>query len=326
MLSSIRRSALWGLCLLLAMTIQSQAEDESPTESTNAKVPIPEKEKPFRENAQKFVDAYAKRDAEAIGRLFTEDAEFLDELKVRTVGRKAIVNRFRDAFADPSHATFLTIQIDKITYLSDDAVLEEGFVVVEERENQSRFYNRYVAIHTRGDDGHWRIKILKDYPREPLGRMEQLARLSWLLGDWINEDSASTVVTTCRWSEDGNYLLRKFQIRTDDGRELNGTQRIGWDPVRQKLRSWTFDSAGGFFSGFWTQTDDGWILTSAGVTASGETTSSTAIYKIIDQEMLTWQYTNLIIGETVHGAGNIITMVRRPPEPKLPAEPSPSKD
>ena len=52
---------------------------------------IPPEEKPFWDSAQAFVDAYAQRDAAALGKLFTEDAEFYDEFGERTEGRTALV-------------------------------------------------------------------------------------------------------------------------------------------------------------------------------------------------------------------------------------------
>ena len=54
------------------------------------KVEVSANQKPFRQSAQAFVDAYAKRDAKAIGQLFTNDAEFRDEVGELTVGREDI--------------------------------------------------------------------------------------------------------------------------------------------------------------------------------------------------------------------------------------------
>ena len=44
---------------------------------------------------------------------------------------------------------------------------------------------------------------------------------------------------------------------------------VFWDPALKKLRSWTFDSEGGFFNGLWTKDGNQWLLTSAGVKADG---------------------------------------------------------
>ncbi len=82
------------------------------------------------------------------------------------------------------------------------------------------------------------------------------------------------------------YLLRKFAVQTNDGREMSGVQRIGWDPALKKLRSWTFDSQGGFFKGLWTKDGDQWLLTTVGVTADSQTVTGTSVYTRIDNEMI----------------------------------------
>jgi hypothetical protein len=36
------------------------------------------------------------------------------------------------------------------------------------------------------------------------------------------------------------------------------TKYIGWDPVEGRIRSWVFDSEGGFGSGLWTRSGNEW--------------------------------------------------------------------
>jgi len=281
---------------------------------------IPPDEKPFWESAQTFVDAYAQRNAESIGELFTENAEFHDEFGERIEGRNAIVERFRALFESSEEAIIEEVLLERVRPIAETVVLEEGIVVASETSDGRRFRNRYVALHVKQDDGRWLINTLKDFPREGGQRQEELARLAWLVGEWVSEDSESVVHTQCAWSDDGNYLLRRFDVQTYDGRAMSGEQRIGWDPANQKLRSWTFDSAGGFFNGFWTQQDDGWILTMAGVNAEGAAATGTAAYVVIDAEMFTWQYRNLVVGDEVRGDGPVVTMVKQPPLPLVNAK------
>ena len=244
-------------CLVTAFDTQAQeaADTANPTaaatpasgDSTTAAIPA--HEQPFWDSAQAFVDAYASRDLAAIGDMFTEDAEFLDEFGVLTEGREAIRAMFADVFESNQEALVNEIQITRIRLLSETVAMEEGFVISSPASDAPRNRSRYVALHTKQSDGKWRINTLKDFPREPLGRQEQLSQLAWMVGDWVNEDEDSVVHTTCDWSPDGNYLLRSFSMQKYDGSELSGVQRIGWDPALKKLRSWTFDSEGGFLHG-----------------------------------------------------------------------------
>ena len=288
---------------------------DQPALTPKPSIEVTKEHKPFLASAQAFVDAYAKRDATAIGNMFTEDAEFLDEFGELSQGREAIIAVFESVFRDSQTATIDEILIERIRKITDRVVMEEGVVLAAESTDHVRTQSRYVALHTLEADGKWRINSLKNLPSSTVGRKEQLEQLSWLTGDWVNEDDNSVVHTTCNWSEDGNYLLRRFNVQTRDGKEMSGVQRIGWDPARKKIRSWTFDSHGGFFSGLWTKHGKEWLLTSAGVTASGETVTATTAYTLHDAEMVTWQYRSMIVAGNVQENLEPITMVKRPPPP-----------
>ncbi|MAI69553.1 MAG: hypothetical protein CMM01_01370 [Rhodopirellula sp.] len=283
--------------------------------ANDAPIEVAEEHKPFLDSAQAFVDAYAKQDAAAIGNMFTANAEFLDEFGELTQGREAIVAVFDNVFRNSSNATIDEITIERIRKITDRVMMEEGVILTAESPDHVRTQSRYIALHTLEKDGKWRINSLKNLPATTVSRKEQLEQLSWLTGNWVNEDDNSVVHTTCGWSEDGNYLLRRFNVQTRDGNEMSGVQRIGWDPARKKIRSWTFDSHGGFFSGLWTKHGKEWLLTSAGVTASGETVTATTAYNLHDAEMVTWQYRSLIVAGSVRENMEPITMVKRPPPP-----------
>ena len=309
---------LLGACLVLppcASGQNPQTANNSSAANPEPPIEVTEEHKPFLASAQAFVDAYAKRDSAAIGELFTTDAEFLDEFGELTQGREAIVTLFNNVFRNSQTATIDEIAIERIRKITDRVVMEEGVVFAAESADHVRTRSRYVALHTLGDDGQWRINSLKNLPSGNVGRKQQLEQLAWLLGNWVNEDDHSVVHTTCQWSEDGNYLLRRFTVQTREGNQMSGVQRIGWDPARKKIRSWTFDSHGGFFSGLWTKHNEQWLLNSAGVTADGETVTATSAYTLHDAEMVTWQYQSLIVAGDVRENMEPITMVKRPPPP-----------
>ena len=294
---------------------------DTPAETRNSTIVVADEHKPFLASAQIFVDAYTKRDAAAIGAMFTADAEFLDEFGQRTQGREAIIALFANVFQTSQEASIHEIAIEHLRKITDRVVMEEGVVFTSESSNHVRTQSRYVALHTLEKDGKWRINSLKNLPSASVSRQEHLMQLAWLVGDWVNEDSESVVHTTCNWSEDGNYLLRRFSVRTRDGKEMNGVQRIGWDPARKIIRSWTFDSHGGFFNGLWTKlSEKQWLINSAGITDSGDTITATSIYTIHDPEMVTWQYRSLIVAGDVRENTEPITMVKRPPAPNRSAK------
>jgi uncharacterized protein (TIGR02246 family) len=294
---------------------QAAATEQATEQTTEQAFVIPEEERPFWESAQAFLDAFSNRDSAAIGELFTPDAEFLDEFGELTVGRENIVAMFQEVFDTAAESRVEEILIERVRRISDTVALEDGYVVSTDVSGGPRFTSRYVALHSKGTDDVWRINTLKDFPRNLGERQEQLSQLAWMLGEWFNEDSESKVHTECDWSEDGNYLMRRFTTVLHDGREMSGVQRIGWDAAMKKIRSWTFDSEGGVLDGVWTHEGGRWHVATTGTTASGESVSATAIYTVIDAEMVQWQYRNLIIGDEVVAEPPPITMVRRPPLP-----------
>ena len=58
-----------------------------------------------------------------------------------------------------------------------------------------------------------------------------------MLGDWVNESDDAVVFTTCKWSDDGNFLQREFDVDVEGRIALKGTQRIGWDGQRKQFEA-----------------------------------------------------------------------------------------
>ena len=99
---------------------------------------------------------------------------------------------------------------------------------------------------------------------------EQLKQLQWMIGDWVDESPEALVVTSYRWTDNQCYILSEFKVQSAGRPEMTGTQRIGWDPLAKTIRSWVFDSEGGFGEGTWTRDGDHWIVKRTGVTARRE--------------------------------------------------------
>ena len=139
--------------------------------------------------------------------------------------------------------------------------------------------------------------------------------MEWLLGDWVDEGEHSLVNFSCQSTDNGNFLNRKFTVVISGHEAMSGTQRIGWDPLTGKLRAWIFDSEGGYAEGIWHRDGDTWILKSTGVTADGQTASSTSIYTFVDAHTMTWQSVHHEVGGVQLPDTEIVTIVRQAPAP-----------
>lgn len=181
--------------------------------------------------------------------------------------------------------------------------------------NPHRVESRYSAVYV-SVDGKWLIASVRDFPHE--GRRahkSQLAELDWLMGDWVDEGDDALVHFSCESAENGHYLLRTFAILVEGQEAFSGTQRIGWCPLTRKLRTWIFDSEGGYADGFWHRDGDDWALKCNGVTADGESVSYTTLYTLINDHTMTWQYVDLEIDGILQGDSEIFTIVKQAPAP-----------
>ena len=127
---------------------------------------------------------------------------------------------------------------------------------------------RYTVVYIK-NDGQWLQSAVRDEVAHDLTPHDRLKELEWLVGEWINESQDAIVQTTCKWADDGNFLIREFTMKTHGQPVLSGTQRIGWDPVRGQFKTWIFDTEGGFGEGYWTRNGDQWVIKAEGVRQDG---------------------------------------------------------
>ena len=73
-----------------------------------------------------------------------------------------------------------------------------------------------------------------------------------MVGKWIDKDATDNVdvETDCNWTKNKNFLTRAYKVTIGDHIDMSGMQIVGWDPAAKTIRSWTFDSNGGFAKPF----------------------------------------------------------------------------
>jgi len=120
-----------------------------------------------------------------------------------------------------------------------------------------------------------------------------LGELAWLVGRWVDKGEDSTIVSDFAWTMNESFLRRSFQVETKDGGVvLKGTQVIGWDPVEHRIRSWTFDSEGGFGQGIWFRDGNRWLIKKSFVLAEGKRASSISVITYGDENSFRWRSIN----------------------------------
>jgi uncharacterized protein (TIGR02246 family) len=261
-----------------------------------------------------FVKAYNEGNAEALGALFTQDAEIEDEQGAITTGREAIVARFEVLFQE-KEGGILEVEPSSLRFLGKDLAIEDGTALTSTGSDGSVHSDRYSVIYAR-QDGTWLHARIRDEPPELISPHERLEELDWILGEWINESDDALVSTTGKWSDDGNFLLREFDVKVEGSIALTGTQRIGWDGQRKQFRTWVFDDEGGFAEGLMARDGDQWVIKSTGVRSNGDAVSVTTRITVLGPDRVLWESADRTVGGEAVPDSDSFYLVRQPPSPQ----------
>ena len=157
----------------------------------------------------------------------------------------------------------------------------------------------------------------RDLADETASASEQLNQLKWLIGDWVDESPDAMVMSTYRWVDDQHFILSDFTVKIEGRPVMSGTQRIGWDPLTKKIRSWAFDSEGGYMEGSWSREGNQWVVKSQGATSDGKAASSTTYFTRINRHHMTWESRDReVAGEKTADLGPL-TISRQAPRPAM---------
>jgi hypothetical protein len=132
-----------------------------------------------------------------------------------------------------------------------------------------------------------------------------------MVGQWVDRGEDVTITTNCSWTKNRKFLTRSFRVEMDEQVTLEGTQVVGWDSIERRIRSWTFDSEGGFGEGRWIQDGNRWLVKTSFVLASGERASALNVITYVDPNTLRWQSIDREIGGELQPSIPEVTVVRR---------------
>lgn len=264
-------------------------------------------------SAKAYETAFNAGNAKELAALFAEKAEVVDEDGNVLEGRANIETRFTELFKSYPKANVI-VEVTLLRQLSPDIAVEDGVSTVTLDPEQPTSRSPYSLVHVKRD-GKWLFASVRDYPEETtLTAHDHLLPLAWLVGHWVDESREGRVETTCQWTEDGNYLLQEYVIKTRRGIELRGTQRLGWDPSRRTIRGWVFDNAGGITESTWTEIEGSWIVKAEGTLPDGQAVSATRMITPITADSYQIDSSNQIFGNELL-PDTSVRVVRQPPAP-----------
>ncbi len=270
-------------CVAVLCSMTAQAADLSADKATIEKAVV------------SYANAFNARDAKALAAHWSPDAVYVNPLTGRQVeGREAIEKEFA-SILDSHKDAKLAVEVESIRFISLTIAVEDGIATVVSAKGEPQ-KSTYTAIHVKRD-GKWFLdRVTEEDAPAVNSNYDNLKNLEWLVGTWVDSDDQGTIQTECAWTKNKNFITRKFKVSVGDYVDLSGLQIIGWDASKKQIRSWVFDSDGGFAEGRWTNMKNQWYITKTGTLADGRKSSSVNVIKLVDDDQFKWQSINRTVG------------------------------
>lgn len=250
-----------------------------------------EDQRAIQTSIESYVKAFNAQDAETLVSYWTENGDYID-LRGRMIKGRENIQAEYDSFFKAFGKPTMTLKVASLDFGNEDVVIEDGIREIQFPENQPSKEMRYTAIHVK-KDGKWLVQSVRDAVVFGDSNYDRLVALEWMAGEWLDEEEGGVAIqTSCDWSPNRNFLIRTFTTMVNGEETLGGTQWIGWDPVKGNIRSWLFDSDGGYGEGVWIQDGDKWTVESSSVSPLGKTVKETHVITFLDQDTMSLEAVN----------------------------------
>jgi uncharacterized protein (TIGR02246 family) len=268
------------------MTVQGQA-----TRTANRDADKQAIDKLVKEQVQ----AFNNRDAAAIAAHWTADAEYIRNDGDPVRGRDAVQKGYADFFKTLKGKPAVDVQTDNLHFPSADTAVSEVTLRLKNEQGDVIGSSWRNTLLVR-EDGKWKVAMVQEWDRDN-SFDDSLKDLQWLIGTWHMDTKDRDMTTTYEWDDNKTFIHGKYTVKQAGKVAESGTQVLGKDNADGGIRSWVFQSDGGFGGGLWTHDGKKWTVDFDGVTADGKKLSATVIYMRLDADTFTWQSTQ----QTVDG-------------------------
>jgi uncharacterized protein (TIGR02246 family) len=245
----------------------------------------------IRSMAKDFAAAFNKGDAKAIAAQWTDAGECFDAAGVPLRGRAEIEKAYADFFKEKPRAK-IDVLVDSVHFPAPDLAIEEGLLRQSTGGKDLPTTTNYSATHVRSG-GKWLTAVSHEWG----AGQDRLEDLDWLVGQWTANLKDQTVTLTFTRDEQKPFLLGRFTTKAGDKTVNTGTFRVGLDPQTGQLRSWHFDENGGHGQALWVRDGSRWVLDAVGVLGDGAETASVNILGRLNNDEITWQSIDRVMGD-----------------------------
>lgn len=249
----------------------------------------------IRKVGHEYVQAFEKGDAKALGQMWTAEGEFhaADGDVIR--GRPAIEKAYAELFTGKEPRK-LELEATSIRFPSADTAILEGVIRRKTAEGEATSSSSTHTLLAR-EGGQWKLVLVHEWDRDTTND-DALKDLDWLIGTWVAGNKEKEVVTTYEWDDNKTWIRGKFTVKEGGKVVESGTQLLGKDNSEGVIRSWVFQSEGGFGESVWTREGKQWTAEATGVLPDGRTMAATNVYVRLSPDAWTFQSTHRTIDGT----------------------------
>jgi uncharacterized protein (TIGR02246 family) len=299
-----------GIALSSATAQMAQAKSSkkaAAAAASSAKAGAQGDEAAVKAQLTQFAKLLDSKDAKGLAALWTADGEYVDEDGHQTKGRNELEERFAMVLSRDSKPNIRLLS-DTIKFLAPSVAMVEGTVTREE-EGQSRPTTHFSMVWVKGDGG-WLLTNASERQVIATSNYEFLRSFDWIIGEWAAKSSAATVHMKAEWVPSKNFILCKYDTSKNDGGHSVDMQIIGWDPILDVPRSWSFDSSGGYGQGFWSKSNNQWVCDAIAVESDASTTKARNVITVTGPDSFTWTSVNRSVDGMAVGDAPSLTVQR----------------
>ena len=243
-------------------------------------------ESAIRGQLTSLAEAASKGDAEKMASYFTLDGAYVDEDGVRHEGRQSLKDHF-GRHVRPDTKSSLRLEPQAIRIIGSDSAWIEG-ITTRQTDRGKQIDARFTMLLQK-KGGTWLIQSASETSVNQATASDHLSDLNWLIGDWSAEQGDAKLKMTAEKVGNGHFLRLNFLLTRPNEKPRADIQVIGWDPSRDQIVSWHFDSSGGFGYGSWRKQDNKWVINAEGVEQSGWRSNATNVISVSNNDSFQWQ-------------------------------------
>ncbi len=302
-------TALIAVCLFHTSVLCAQQADSEQVDDSNV-----QRRAEIADAISSYVEAFDARDVDALLSHWSPEGSYFNRTTdERFEGHDALREQF-ELTAQESPNLSLKLFTESIEFVSPNVAVERGTAIVSENlpqqvnsaenttstdseagtESTQIGESNYSVVFVRHGD-KWLIdRVVEEEIQLKTTHYDELQVLEWLIGDWVDEGDGYRVEVSTDWTENSNYIARKYKVFDGEQITSSGLQLIGWDARQKIIRSWLFDSDGGFVLGTWENEDEQWTVNAVATLSDGSAGSYTSVFTPREDGVYEWMKVNRV--------------------------------